>query len=312
VDIEGVGVRHLEDGEEDGRLAVETDAHVVAFGAQLDAGDVAEPHHPPVRQRPQDDALELADLGESAERAQGELERRGCSLARAAGLCRGHGRLPDGAGGDLDVLLADGADDVTGRQVPRGQPTRVDPDAHAVVALAEEEDVTHARHARQLVAHLQHGVVGQVELVIAAVRRGKGETHEDIGRAFARGHAGLLDDVGELRQGEADPVLHQDLRHVQVDAVPEGDRQVVGAVVGALRGHVHHALDAVDLLLDRGGDGLGDILRAGAGIVGRHLHRRRRYRRKLRQRQREDGNPAGQGDDDGQHRGEDRPIDEEP
>ena len=43
------------------------------------------------------------------------------------------------------------------------------------------------------------------------------------------------------------------------------DRQVVGAVVGALRRHVHHALDAVDLLLDGRGHGLGDVLGAGPG-----------------------------------------------
>ena len=91
----------------------------------------------------------------------------------------------------------------------------------------------------------------------------------------------------------------------------ERDGQVVGAVVGALRGHVHHALDAVDLLLDGRGDRVGDVLGAGAGIVAGDLHRRRRDRRKLRQRQREDGDAPGQRDDDRQHRGEDRPIDEE-
>ena len=68
-----------------------------------------------------------------------------------------------------------------------------------------------------------------------------------------------------MRKGDA--VLHQHLGHVEVDAVLEGDGQGVGAVVGALRGHVHHALDAVDLLLDRRGDGVGDDLGAGAGIL---------------------------------------------
>ena len=37
----------------------------------------------------------------------------------------------------------------------------------------------------------------------------------------------------------------------RVDALLERDRQRVRAVVGALRRHVHHVLDAVDLLLDR-------------------------------------------------------------
>ncbi len=59
------------------------------------------------------------------------------------------------------------------------------------------------------------------------------------------------------------------LRHVQIDAVLEGDGQAVVAVVGAGRRHVHHAFDAVDLLLDGCGDGFGDVLGAGAGIHGR-------------------------------------------
>ena len=71
-------------------------------------------------------------------------------------------------------------------------------------------------------------------------------------------------------------VLHQHLGHVQVDAGLERDGQRVGAVVGALRRHVHHVLDAVDLLLDRRGDGVGDDLGVGAGIDGRDLDRRRR------------------------------------
>ncbi len=74
---------------------------------------------------------------------------------------------------------------------------------------------------------------------------------------------GLLDHVGQQRHGQGNAVLHEDLGHVQVHAVLERDGQVVRAVVGALRGHVEHALDAVDLLLDRRGDGLGDV--AGAG-----------------------------------------------
>ena len=78
-----------------------------------------------------------------------------------------------------------------------------------------------------------------------------------------------LDHVGQQRHGQADAVLHQDLGQVQVDAVLEGHRQVVRAVVGALRRHVHHVLDAVDLLLDGRGHRLGDHLGAGAGILCR-------------------------------------------
>ena len=38
------------------------------------------------------------------------------------------------------------------------------------------------------------------------------------------------------------------------------------AAVGARRGHVGHALDAVDRLLERRGDGALDRLRVGTGV----------------------------------------------
>ena len=47
---------------------------------------------------------------------------------------------------------------------------RVEPEPHAVVALAEVGDVADARQARQLVAELDGGVVAQVEAVAAARR----------------------------------------------------------------------------------------------------------------------------------------------
>ena len=53
----------------------------------------------------------------------------------------------------------------------------------------------------------------------------------------------------------------------------------------ALRRHVEHVLDAVDLLLDRRRDRVGHDLGAGAGIGRRHLNRRRRHVRVLRDRQ---------------------------
>ena len=56
----------------------------------------------------------------------------------------GDRRLADLAGGDLDVLLLDGRDHVGGRQVAGRHLLGVEPDAHAVVALAEVGDVADA------------------------------------------------------------------------------------------------------------------------------------------------------------------------
>ena len=49
----------------------------------------------------------------------------------------GRRRRAEDAGGHLHVLLADRADDVGRRQLPRRQAIRIEPDAHAVLAGAE-------------------------------------------------------------------------------------------------------------------------------------------------------------------------------
>ena len=68
---------------------------------------------------------------------------------------------------------------VAGRQVARGQLGRIDPDAHAVIALAEQEDVADAVDAGQLVLDLHQGVVAQVELVVAAVVASERDAHRE-------------------------------------------------------------------------------------------------------------------------------------
>ena len=127
-----------------------------------------------------------------------------------------------------------------------------------------------------------------------------------FGDIFLTRDAFVLHQRRDDRQGQRDAVLHQHLGHVRIHAQLEGDGQVVGAVVGALRRHVHHALDAADLLLDRRGHGVAHGLGVGSGIDGRHLHGGRRHFGILRDRQREHGHAARQHDDHGDDRGEDR------
>ena len=69
---------------------------------------------------------------------------------------------------------------------------------------------------------------------------------------------------GSLGMAIGQPVLDEDLGVVEVGADLEGHRQLVRAVARAGRGHVEHALDAVDLLLDQRGHGVGEHLGVGA------------------------------------------------
>ena len=100
---------------------------------------------------------------------------------------------------------------------------------HAVVLLAELLAVADAVHAGDLVLDLDGGEVAQVELVVAAVGRVDGDDLQDVRVALAGGDAGLLDHVGQQRQGQVDAVLHQHLGEVQVDAGLEGDGQGVAS-----------------------------------------------------------------------------------
>ena len=91
-------------------------------------------HHAAVVAGLENDVFELLDVVEPAQRGERDLEI----------LIVAHRRGADHAGGDLGILLANGPHDVAGCQVARGQLGRIDPDAHAVVALAHHVDVADA------------------------------------------------------------------------------------------------------------------------------------------------------------------------
>src|SRR5207245_2695648 len=97
----------------------------------------------------EDDVFKLLFLDQAALGGDGELKALPLSGRR----------LPDLPGRHLDVLLLDGADDVADTQVARGQLVRVQPDAHAVIALANVGHVTHPLEPRQLIPNLNGGVI---------------------------------------------------------------------------------------------------------------------------------------------------------
>ena len=116
---------------------------------------------------------------------------------------------------------------------------------------------------------------------------------------------------GSDGNGDGHAILHQHLRRIEIGAELESDVQRHVAVARALRRHVEHVLDAVDLLLDRRGDGFRDDLRVCAGIIRRDLDRGRRDLGILRDRKRRERDNADERDDDADHAGENRPVDEE-
>ena len=188
----------------------------------------------------------------------------------------------------------------------------IEPDAHRIAPLAEDLDVADARQPLQLVDDLQIGVVATASTEIdGLVGRGQVDDQDEVRVLLLDRHAALIDDRRQRRGRLRHAVLHVDRGDVERVADLEGDGDRRRAVVRARRGHVGHALDAVDLLLERRRDRVGHDLRAGAGIVGADDDLRRRDLRKLRDRQQEKADRAGEHHDRGDRRGEDRALDEE-
>ena len=280
---------------------------VLVPGPQFGPADVPEVGDFPVRAGLENDVGELLGLDQPAEGAQGVLEV----------LALGDRRLADLPGRHLHVLLAQDPDHVADRQVPRLQLVRVQPDAHAVVLLAEDDHVADALHPGHGVLELDRGVIAQVERVVirpAGLRVVLGiqaDPQQDVRGPFLDGHADGPDHVGQRRLGDGDAVLHQHLGHVHVGAQLEGHVQGVRAVVVALRRHVQHPFHADDLLLDRRGHRVGHDLGVGPGVAGRHPDGRRRDLRVLGDRQEARRDGPEQDDHDGDHPRQDRAVDEE-
>ena len=116
---------------------------------------------------------------------------------------------------------------------------------------------------------------------------------------------------GQSRQGDRHAILHQHLGLIDVRSRGEDDIDLQRAIAGGLRHDVEHVVDAVDLLLDRRGDRLGDDVRGGAREQGGHLHGGRRDVGKLRDRQCAKRDDADQRQDDRKDSRKDRSIDEE-
>ena len=127
----------------------------------------------------------------------------------------------------------------------------VEPHRHAVVGRREQRDVADAGDALELVDDVDGRVVGEKELVVAAVRRRQRDDLQQRRRLLLDADALRLDLGGQLRLGEADAVLHLDGVEIGIGADREGDGERVAAVVAAGRLHVEHLVDADDLRLDR-------------------------------------------------------------
>ncbi|MNZ55473.1 hypothetical protein D3C78_734010 [compost metagenome] len=167
--IECVGTRTLNDLQCHRWLAVQQTAQCIGIAAHLDAGDITQARHLTVVAGADDDVAELLLVAQAPEGIHRDL--KGSSGVR---------RLANRAGGHLHVLFA-----YRGNHLPRRQPTcgdqvRIEPQAHAVFTSSPHQHIADARETGQFIAHLQVGVVRDIEGIVAFVGRQQVHHHQNV------------------------------------------------------------------------------------------------------------------------------------
>ncbi len=187
---------------------------------------------------------------------------------------------------------------------------RIQPNPHRIFARAEHINIADTIESGELVANLEQSVIAGKKLIERSIRRNEVHDHRDVGRLLFRCHADPLHIRREHGNGDGDAVLDQYLRRIQICSKLERDAQRHVAVTRALRGHVEHVLDAIDLLLDRRRNCFRYDFRVRAGIAGCDLNSWRRDIGILRDGQCRKRDQADERDDNADHAGENWPVDE--
>jgi len=164
-------------------------------------------------------------------------------------------------------LLLQGGGHVTGGQAAGGEADGVNPEAHGVLAFAEDLGVADSGDPAERILDIDVDVIGD-ELFGEAVVGGIEAEHKDeIGARLGDGDAGVLNFLRQpaLRCGDA--VLYIDGTNVDVVAGPEEHVDGAATVIGAGGSDVAHALNTVDLLFERKGYGRLNSGGIGADVI---------------------------------------------
>ena len=114
-------------------------------------------------------------------------------------------RLADLAGGELRVLFLNGLTDIADGEVQFGHAVRLEPDAHGVVGLGKQRNLTGAGDALEFVHHVDVGVVADEIGVLGAVGADRRD-HQDVGGSLLDGETVLAHVRRHQRIRQIDPV----------------------------------------------------------------------------------------------------------
>ncbi len=157
-------------------------------------------------------------------------------------------------------VLPQGLDNLGEVEATRGEPIRVQQDARTEGRRSDGLNVPHARDPFERPAQLDLGIVAEVAQVVVFAGQGRPERGRTVAGAETDVHAALTDRIGELRQGEADAILHQHRGNVGVDLPLEVDRNDDPARP-TFRADRRDAVQSAQLLLQRRGHDVHHYLR---------------------------------------------------
>ena len=166
-----VAAGELVDRHDRARFPVQPSDHAVVLRAQLGARDVLHADDAAIRHFPQHDVAELFGRGEPALRAH----RIGVLLPLRNGCAA------DSTGGIHGILRLDRREDFRHCDAELCKLVGLHPQAHCILARAENLHVADSRDAGELIIQIDVGVVGEELRVVGAVRRIQTDNHERCG-----------------------------------------------------------------------------------------------------------------------------------
>ena len=154
-----IGPGREENLDQQRRIAIKPRLDILVPGAEFKPRHIAHAEHAAILIGADDDGAEFI-RGNQAPRG-GDIELIGRVLA--------HGLRTHAPKRSHLVLLLDRADHIRRRQAKRGQPVRLEPDAHGIIARAEHLRVTHTRNAAQSIEHIDGHVIADEQRIERAI-----------------------------------------------------------------------------------------------------------------------------------------------
>ena len=149
VHVQGIGRRQLAHADSDCLESAVPQLSAVIFGAQFGPPNIFHANQRSVAPGFENDVLKLRGLAQPADSPHADLEHLVLRRRLLSHLARG----------DLDVLLRQRRNHIRRRQSPCRQTRRIKPQAHGVLALAEDDDVGHTMDALQRILHVNVEVI---------------------------------------------------------------------------------------------------------------------------------------------------------